>query len=79
MYSLRRKELFWHYKLGVLSPKGLNERVADIELDFLLVGALKLSTFALRSRGSVRRCWPVNFVHFARGVGVEFPIGPFGI
>ena len=45
----------------------------------LLVGALDPSTFALISRGSGRRCWPVNFVHFARGVGVEFPIGLFGI
>ena len=44
-----------------------------------LVGTLNSSTFALRSRGSGRGCWPVNFVHFARGVGVEFPIGPFGI
>ena len=45
----------------------------------LLVGALNPSIFALRSQGSGRRRWPVNFVHFARGVGVEFPIGLFGI
>ena len=29
-YSLRRKELFWQYKLGTFSPAGLNERAADI-------------------------------------------------
>ena len=45
----------------------------------LLVEVLNPSTFALRSRGSGRRCWSVNFVHFARGVGVEFSIGLFGI
>ena len=45
----------------------------------LLVGALNPSTFAPRSRGSGRICWSVNFVHFARGVGMEFPIGLFGI
>ena len=33
VYSLRRKELFWQYKLGTFAPKGLNERAADIELD----------------------------------------------
>ena len=32
VYSLRRKELFWQYKLGTFSPAGLNERAADIEL-----------------------------------------------
>ena len=36
--SLRRKELFWQYKLGVFTPKGLNERVADIELDLFACG-----------------------------------------
>ena len=39
VYSLRRKELFWQYKLGVFSPKGLNERVADIELDLFACGS----------------------------------------
>ena len=37
------------------------------------------SIFALRSQENRRRCWLVNFVHIARGVGVKFPIGPFGI
>ena len=46
---------------------------------FLLVGALNPSTLELRFQGRGRRCWLINFVHFARGVGVEFPIGPFGI
>ena len=39
VYSLRRKELFWQYKLGVFSPKGLNERVADIELNLFACGS----------------------------------------
>ena len=39
VYALRRKELFWQYKLGVFSPKGLNERVADIELDLFACGS----------------------------------------
>ena len=39
VYTLRRKELFWQYKLGVFSPKGLNERVADIELDLFACGS----------------------------------------
>ena len=39
VHSLRRKELFWQYKLGVFSPKGLNERVADIELDLFACGS----------------------------------------
>ena len=46
---------------------------------FLLVGALNPSTLELRFQGRGRRCWLINFVHFERGVGVEFPIGPFGI
>ena len=46
---------------------------------YLPVGALNPSTFALGSEGNRRRCWLVNFVHFVRGGGVEFPIGPFGI
>ena len=39
VYSLRRKELFWQYRLGVFSPKGLNERVANIELDLFACGS----------------------------------------
>ena len=38
VYSLRRKELFWQYKLGIFAPKGLNERAADIELDMFACG-----------------------------------------
>ena len=38
VYSLRRKELFWQYKLGLFSPKGLNERLADVELDLFACG-----------------------------------------
>ena len=38
VYSLRRKELFWQYKLGTFAPKGLNERAADIELDMFACG-----------------------------------------
>ena len=40
VYSLRRKELFWQYKLGLFSPKGLNERVADVELDLFACGSV---------------------------------------
>ena len=29
---------FWQYKLGLFSPKGLNERVADVELDLFAFG-----------------------------------------
>ena len=36
--SLRRKELFWQYKLGLFSPNGLIERVADVELDLFACG-----------------------------------------
>ena len=35
VYSLRRKELFWQYKLGTFALNALNERAADIELDML--------------------------------------------
>ena len=45
----------------------------------LPVGALNPSTFVLRSQENRRKCWLVNFVHFARGGGVEFPIELFGI
>ena len=38
VYSLRRKELFRQYTLGLFSPKGLNERVADVELDLFACG-----------------------------------------
>ena len=33
VFSVRRKELFWQYKLGTFIPNGLNERAADAELD----------------------------------------------
>ena len=39
VYSLRRKELFWQYKLGTFSLAGLNERAADIELDMFACGS----------------------------------------
>ena len=32
VFSLREKELFWQYRLQIFSPKGLNERAADVEL-----------------------------------------------
>ena len=38
VYSLRRKELFWQYKLGLFTPNGLNERAADVELDIFACG-----------------------------------------
>ena len=38
VFSLRRKELFWQYKLGTFAPAGLNERAADIELDMFACG-----------------------------------------
>ena len=38
VYSLRRKEFFWQYKLGTFAPNGLNERAADIELDMFACG-----------------------------------------
>ena len=38
VFSLRRKELFWQYRLGTFLPKGLNERAADVELDMFACG-----------------------------------------
>ena len=38
VFSLRRKELFWQYRLQTFSPKGLNERAADVELDVYACG-----------------------------------------
>ena len=38
VFSVRRKELFWQYKLGTFIPRGLNERAADIELDMFACG-----------------------------------------
>ena len=37
VFSLRRK-LFWQYRLQTFSPKGLNERAADVELDVFACG-----------------------------------------
>ena len=45
VFSVRRKELFWQYKLGTFIPNGLNERAADVELDMFACGiALLLLT-----------------------------------
>ena len=38
VFSLRRKELFWQYRLQNFSPKSLNERAADVELDVFACG-----------------------------------------
>ena len=38
VYSLRRKELYWQYRLETFSLKGLNERAADVELDMFACG-----------------------------------------
>ena len=38
VFSLRRKELFWQYRLGTFLPRGLNERAADVELDMFACG-----------------------------------------
>ena len=38
VFSVRRKELFWQYKLGTFIPNGLNERAADVELDMFACG-----------------------------------------
>ena len=38
VFSLRRKELFWQYRLGTSLPRGLNERAADVELDMFACG-----------------------------------------
>ena len=38
VFSLRRKELFWQYRLQTFSPKGLNERAAEVELDVFACG-----------------------------------------
>ena len=38
VYSLRGKELLRQYKLGLFSPKGLNEMVAEVELDLFACG-----------------------------------------
>ena len=40
VFSLRRKELFWQYRLGTFLPKGLKERGADVELDMLVFGVV---------------------------------------
>ena len=37
-FSLRRRELFWQYRLETFAPKGLNERAADLELDVFACG-----------------------------------------
>ena len=38
VFSLRRRELFWQYRLETFAPKGLNERAADVELDLFACG-----------------------------------------
>ena len=38
VFSLRRKELFWQYRLGTLLPRGLNEPAADVELHMFASG-----------------------------------------
>ena len=38
VFSVRRKELFWQYKLETFIPNGLNERAADVELDLFACG-----------------------------------------
>ena len=38
VFSLRRKELFLQYRLQTFSPKGLNERASDVELDVFACG-----------------------------------------
>ena len=38
VFSVRRKELLWQYKLGTFIPNGLNERAADVELDMFACG-----------------------------------------
>ena len=38
VFSVRRKELFWQYKLGTFIPNGLNERAANVELDMFACG-----------------------------------------
>ena len=59
VFSLRRKELFWQYRLQTFSPKGLNERAADVELDIFACGtALVLPLHLMVSGG----CAGVRFV-----------------
>ena len=63
VYSLRRKELFWQYKLGTFAPKGLNERAADIELDMLPVEPPESGHYILISLSlSLGACFPPYFV-----------------
>ena len=38
VYNLRRRELFWQYKLRTFMPRGLNDRAADVELDMFACG-----------------------------------------
>ena len=38
VFSLRRKEVFWQYRLGTFLPRGLNERAADVELNMFACG-----------------------------------------
>ena len=40
VFSLRRKELFWQYGFQTFSPKGLNERAEDVELDVFACGGM---------------------------------------
>ena len=38
VYSLRTKELYWQYRIETFSPKGVNERASDVELDMFAFG-----------------------------------------
>ena len=48
MHSLRRKEFFWQYNLGLFAPNGPNDRAADVELDMFVCSL----TIALKILGN---------------------------
>ena len=80
VYSLRRKELYWQYRLETFSPKGLNERAADVELDMFAYGTAWVLPLHLNGVlggfANVIFCFPlVTSCLSARGGRVEFPIG----
>ena len=63
VFSLRRKELFWQYRLGTFLPKGLNERAADVELDMFACGvALFLPLNLVSLGGSVGSALPSSYL-----------------
>ena len=63
VFSLRRKELFWQYRLGTSLPRGLNERAADVELDMFACGmaSILLLHFLFSEDCGGRGCAAISF------------------